>query len=62
MWYIPTPPPQNEVQKSTSVTQELNQVKALVYTGGCFGDNQSLVRFSVQGVAPKTKTNPVHEA
>lgn len=37
------------------MTQELNQVKALVYNGGCFGDNQSLVRFSVSGFAPKIK-------
>lgn len=40
------------------MTQELNQVKALVYSGGYFGDNQSLVRFSVQGFAPRDKNKP----
>lgn len=43
------------------MTQELNQVKALVYAGGCFGDIQSWLRFSTLGFVLKTKLL-VHKA
>lgn len=51
-------PPKKLSAKSTSMTQELNQVKALVYTGGCLGNNQSFRSLLPKQSRTKTKPGP----